>query len=297
MSFMRGEHGERILSGGLTRAGWPLGRSLRLGVPVVQAPLGNCDGPRLASAVSRAGGLGCLTVHATPLVPLRYRLRRIHDLTTRPVLIALTAQWDRDAVLETCLEEGFRHFQVFWWNGPRQTPRIHAGGGVVFWQVGNGEQTREAMETGADILIAQGTDAGGQVRSPLPLQELISEIRTVAGDDIPIVAGGGLADGRDVANVLSWGASAALLGTRFLLSEEAAAPRRHKNRLVHAAAEDLTLDVRLVGDWPCAPRRRLVTPDREDAPSLFAGRGLSRIRKVLSVGEIVRQIDACLPAR
>ncbi len=239
--------------------------------------------------------MGCLTVHATSVTPLRYRLRRVREITTRPILVALTAQWDREEILETCLEEGVRHFQVFWWNGPRQAPRIHAAGSTVFWQVGTVTQVNEALQIGVDILIAQGTEAGGQVRSPLPLRQLVEEVRETTEDKVPIVAGGGLADSQDVATVLSWGASAALLGTRFLLSEESRARHTHKARLAHAKAEDLILDTRLVGDWPCAPRRRLIPPHSEDVPSLFAGCGLSRMRRILPAGEIVHRLGEALP--
>lgn len=280
-----------------TEQSWPLGESLTLRIPVVQAPLGICDGPRLAGAVSQAGGLGCLTVHATPIIPLRSRLRRVRKITTSPILVALTAEWDREEVLETCLEEGMRHFQVFWWNGPRQTRRIHAAEGHVFWQVGSVGQAVDAVEIGADILIIQGTEAGGPVRSSLPLHQLLTEIRAAIGDKIPLVAGGGLADAYDVASVLSWGANAALLGTRFLVSEEAQAPYNHKVRLAQAKSEDLILDTRPIGDWPCAPRRRLVIPRAKDVSSFLAGKGLSRIREVLPASEIVRALGSALPAQ
>jgi len=95
---------------------------LSLRVPIVQAALGACDGVRLAAAVSRAGALGCLTVHGTDPRTLRRKLLRVRQLTKRPVLLAFTAQWERDAVLDTALSLGFRHFQVFWWNGPRLAP-------------------------------------------------------------------------------------------------------------------------------------------------------------------------------
>ena len=280
----------KIIESPNQRTHWPLDDSLTLRVPVVQAPLGTCDGPRLAGAVSRAGGLGCLTVHATPTRVLKARLARIRQITHRPVLLAFTAQWERDEVLETCLDAGFRHFQVFWWNGPRQTHRIHAAGGTVLWQVGTTAQAYEAAEAGADILVAQGTDAGGQVRSPHSLYELLREIQAQMERKLPIVAGGGLADARDVRNVLAAGASAALLGTRFLVSEEARSHSRCKMRLAQAHTEDLILDPRMVGDWPCAPRRLLPTTRGEDTPALFAGRGLSRINQVLSAAEIVRRL-------
>lgn len=258
--------------------------------PVMQAPLGSCDGPRLAAAVSRAGGLGTLSVHAPDPASLRRQLHQIRAITPRPLLLAFTAQWERDAVLDTAIAEGVRLFQVFWWNGPRLAPRIRRLGGTVFWQVGTKMEARDAIEAGASVLIAQGTEAGGQVRSPRPVLELVRELRDDFGSDIPIVAGGGFADASDVQTALAAGANAAFFGTRFLLSEEANASSRDKARLLKAQQSDLRLDTRLTGDWPCSPRRRLYTQTDEDRPSLYAGLGVGRIRTLLSAADIVRSL-------
>lgn len=270
------------------RKTWQLSDKLSLRAPIIQAPLGICDGPRLAAAVSRAGALGCLTVHNTTEPILSRQLATMRSRTPSPILLAFTAQWQRDSLLNLCINKGFHHFQVFWWNGPRLSRQIQEAGGLVFWQVGSPDQAREAIDVGADILIVQGTEAGGQVRSPYPLAELYERVRTITPENIPIVAGGGLGDVNDVNRVLSWGASAAMMGTRFLLSEEAQADSRCKERLLRSTSADLLLDPRMVGDWPCAPRRRLVTAQDEDHSCWFSGLGISRIHKILPAAEIVR---------
>ena len=271
-------------------------RSIRLplSTPIVQAPLGVCDGPWLAGAVSRAGGLGTLTLSAPSLEATRVRLVRLRGYTTRPVLMALTAEWEKERVLELCLEHGFRHFQVFWWNGMRQVRRIHAGGGLSLWQVGTLDQVDEALSQGADALILQSTQAGGPVRSPHTLEELVPQVRALVGADFPVIAGGGLATKEDISRTLELGASAAFLGTRFLLTREASAPLAHKHRLLQAQTQQLTLDTRLVGQWPCSPRRRLGTATLPDVPSLYAGEGLSRIHGLPSAAEVVRRLSAGL---
>jgi nitronate monooxygenase len=270
--------------------GISVGEGLTLRVPLVQANLGPCDGPRLAAEVSRAGALGCLSVHAPEIGTLRRRLAKIRQRTHRPVLAAFTAPYETEAVLQTAFEGGIRHFQVFWWNGPRLAPRIQALGGTVFWQVGSAEQIHNALDSGAKVLIAQGTEAGGQIRSPLPLKEIVPLAREAAGQEIGLIAGGGLATRDDVTQVLAWGADAALLGTRFLLSEESLSPLRYKTRLARSTGRDLVLDVRVIGDWPCAPRRRLLNARGEDTPYLYAGRGLGRIPSVLPAAQIVREL-------
>ncbi|MBC8134737.1 MAG: nitronate monooxygenase [Fibrella sp.] len=258
--------------------------------PVMQASLGGCDGPRLAAAVSRAGGLGTLSVWNPDPSELRRKLRQIRIITPRPVLLAFTAQWERDEVFDTAITEGFRTFQVFWWNAPRLLPRILRAGGTAFWQIGTLAEARDATEMGASVLVAQGTEAGGQVRSPRPILELVRELRDEFGSAIPIIAGGGFANTDDVQAALAAGANAAFFGTRFLLSEEANAPRRDKIRLLRAGQINLQLDPRLTGDWPCSPRRRLCTPTDEDRPSLYAGLGIGRIQTLLPAADIVRAL-------
>lgn len=272
------------------RAQWPLCEGLALRAPIIQAPLGECDGPLLAGAVSRAGGMGCLSLFAPEPAVARRRLARLRQITRRPVLAAFTAPLEAPAVLDICVEAGIRHFQVFWWNGPRLAPRIRAAGAKVFWQVSTVEQARDALDLGADVLIAQGTEAGGPVRGPHPVKELIGLIREAVGDLVPLVAAGGLADRSDVAEVLAAGAKAAMLGTRFLLSEEAWTAPRYQALLLRASEDDLILDTRLLGSWPCAARRMLIPATGEDVPDLFAGKGVGRIHSLLPAAEIVRRL-------
>ena len=270
---------------------YDLAPDLSLIHPIVQATLGSCGGGRLAAAVSRAGGLGCLTVDRTDPEVLCRILRRIRRCTSRPVLLAFAAEWERDAVLETALHEGFRFVQVFWWNGERLAPRIRRHGGTVFWQVGTVSQAHDAIASGASVLVVQGTEAGGQVRSPHRALDLVAELRAAVGTTVPLIVGGGFADRRDVSIALAAGANAAMFGTRFLLSEEANASAHDKALLLRANNDHLHLDTRLIGSWPCAPRRRLVTERGDDRPSLFAGLGLGRIRTIEPASVLVRTLS------
>ena len=263
---------------------------LRLERPIVQATIGACDSPKLAAAVSGAGGLGSLGLHAPSLELAEHRLCALPALTVRPVLLAFTGPWEPESILDLCLERGHRHFHVFWWNAARLIPRIHAAGGYALQQVGTLAQAGEALERGADGLIAQATGAGGPVRSPVPLDALVPQLREKLGPNFPLVAGGGLATRQGVEAVLALGADAALLGTRFLLSTEARAPLADKRRLIRASPNDLILDTRLVGDWPCSPRRRLKIRSGRDGASLYAGVGLGEINEILPAREIVERL-------
>lgn len=280
---------------------WPLcdgggtgANDVTLAAPVVQAPLGRYDGPRLAAEVSRAGGLGCLSLFERDAPSVRRLLGRVRARTRRPVLCALTGQWEPDEVLDACVTSGAHLFQVFWWNGPRLARRVRAAGGTIFWQVATPEQARDAEDAGAHVLVVQGNEAGGQVRGPHATVELVQQV--LAETTLPVVAGGGLADRADVLGVLALGARAALLGTRFVASHESLAPAAYKARLVRARPADLFLDTRLdVGEWPCAPCRRIQTlREPADGPAFYAGLGVGKIRRILPAAQIVR---ALAPAR
>ena len=267
---------------------YPLGPTLRLRVPIVQAPIGAISaGPRLCAEVSRAGALGCLTANAPDPAAFSRTLAHIRARTPRPVLIALTAEWESETLTQIAFDKGFLHFYTFWWNGARLAPRIKRASGTVFCQVGSVREAQNAVDFGADVLVLQGNEAGGQVRTPLPLRTLFGDVRA-ALPNIPLVASGGLADQADVVRVLEWGASAAQMGTRFLLSEESGASRANKARLLQATNADLFVDVSQSGEWPCAPRRRLRT--RRDIPGLYAGLGLHKMRGVLPVQALVRNL-------
>ncbi|HTQ08541.1 MAG TPA: nitronate monooxygenase, partial [Fimbriimonadaceae bacterium] len=121
-------------------------------------------------------------------------------------------------------------------------------------QVGTAEGARRAIGLGADFLICQGVEAGGHVQSSIPLERLLERVLPVA-PTTPVVAAGGLVDAQDVARVLHLGASAAMLGTRFVATQESRAHPRYKQLLVESSETALTIC--FDGGWPFAQHRVL----------------------------------------
>ncbi|MFY7954188.1 MAG: nitronate monooxygenase [Armatimonadaceae bacterium] len=265
-----------------------LGIPLR--VPIVQAVLGDCAGIRLLRAVDRAGALPTLSVAGWRPNQARRWFRRLEQAVGNRSIIAFTGDWEREEVLDEAFDAGFRVFQTFWWNSERLVPRIQKRGGRAVVQVGSMAQASEAIGRGANALLLQGVEAGGPVRSSVPLEDFLHQVRSDFGADPLLLAGGGLSTRDDVEWVIASGADAAVLGTRFLLSEESRANGRDKARLCAADSERLLLDTRLVGPWPCAPRRRLQTLPDDDRPGLFAGMGLGTMHRVEPVSDIVRKL-------
>jgi NAD(P)H-dependent flavin oxidoreductase YrpB (nitropropane dioxygenase family) len=153
---------------------------------------------------------------------------------------------------------------------------------------------RRAVESGVDVVVAQGWEAGGHVRGTVATLPLIAAVVDAVGTT-PVVAAGGIADGRGLAAVLALGAAGAWIGTRFLSSQEATIHPRYRERLLSATEEDTVFleDLFDVG-WPKAPHRALRNKTVETWEA--AGRPPSGARpgegeviaRSRSVGEIVR---------
>ena len=231
----------------------------RLGieVPIIQAPMGGAVGPALAAAVSNAGGLGMLVLWRADADTIRRQLRETRALTDRPFGINLNLDFPQEERLATCLEERAPIISFFWKDPAALVPRAKDGGAIVLHTVGSAEEARRAVDCGVDIVVAQGWEAGGHVRGDIATLPLVPTV-VDAVSPTPVVAAGGIADGRGLAAVLALGASGAWIGTRFLASEEAAIHPHYRERVLRAHVEDTVyceelFDVR----WPKAPHRVL----------------------------------------
>jgi nitronate monooxygenase len=220
----------------------------RLGVelPVVQAGMGaGISQHELAAAVSEAGGLGTIGFLAEG--QLRDEMRRARERTDRPVAVNLLLPFARAGHFEAARDADAL---VTFWGRPRR----HTDG-VWVHQCGSVEEARAAHAAGADAVIAQGVEAGGHVRGTTPALELLEQVRAVLPAGLPVMVAGGLADAGDVRRALDAGAVAAVLGTRFLLSEESRAHPLYKRAALDGRDTVLT---ELFGlGWPAAPHRVL----------------------------------------
>ena len=220
----------------------------RLGVelPVVQAGMGGgISLHALAAAVSDAGGLGTIGTVDPPV--LDHELKAARALTGRPIAVnlllpfATAAHWRvarrADAVV------------TFWGRPLRRTP------GVWLHQCGSLQEALLARSAGADGVIVQGVEAGGHVRGTRPAAELLEQVRAALPKNYPVLLAGGIADAQDVRDAIDAGADAAVLGTRFVMSDECRALPAYKHRLMESRETVLT---QLFGvGWPSATTRVL----------------------------------------
>lgn len=206
--------------------------------PLVLAPMGAASGARLATAVSKAGGLGLVGASygdeqwmLNELTPMR----EVNEPWGVGLVMFTIAK--NMALLDLALEFAPAVVALSFGDPRPFIPRIHACGAKAIVQIHELDQAQAALEAGADALIVQGAEAGGHShrRSLLPL---LPAVRDLVGDSVPLIAAGGIADGRGMAASLALGADGAMLGTRFLASEEAMPSQAFKNKLIQSRTSD-----------------------------------------------------------
>jgi len=217
----------------------------RLGIrrPVVQAGMGGgLSRHELAAAVSEAGGLGTIAVNGAAAI--ERELTAARGLTGRPIAVNVLLPFARRDWFEAAA--GADVVVTFWGRPRRRVP------GAWMHQCGSVEEAQAAGAAGADAVIIQGVEAGGHVRGTMPALELLERVRAALPAEYPLLLAGGIAARGDVERALEAGASAAVAGTRFLLSEESRAHAEYRRRLL--AAEDTILTELFGFGWP-APHR------------------------------------------
>lgn len=235
----------------------------RLRHPVVLAPMAGVSTGLLAAAVTRAGGLGTLGVgHLTPVEWLRREAAVAAAAGPYAVGLMAWALETRPELLDAALEGGPFAVAVSFGDPAPYAERVHAAGAQLVAQVSDADSARRALDAGVDVLVAQGTDAGGHTGSVGTLP-LLAEVLEVAGPGgPPVLAAGGIATGAQLAAVLVLGAAGAWIGTRFAATDEAAGSAAAKDRIVRAQAADTVhtrvFDLALGYPWPSSyPGRAL----------------------------------------
>jgi nitronate monooxygenase len=196
--------------------------------------MGPVSSPSLAIAVATAGGVGTIPASGVPAEQLA---RLLSDLSSRAagVLAAnfLTGSIDLDAVRAAASRVGIVDF--FWSDpDPVLVGLVHDAGALVSWQVGSVAEAQAAADAGCDVIVVQGIEAGGHVRGHSALLPLLSAVLEVT--DVPVLAAGGIGDGRALAAVLAAGADGARIGTRFIATAESGAHPEYKSAVLAARA-------------------------------------------------------------
>lgn len=207
---------------------------LGIDVPIVCAPFGPWDEVELAAAVCEAGGLGSVGTAVRPLPELQAQWARLRQLTSRPFAINHQTRPFEPTAFEATLQEKPAAISFHMGDPGELVERAHAVGALWIQQVMDLEQARTAVRRGVDVIVAQGGEAGGHGGTVSTLV-LVPQVVDVAGD-IPVLAAGGIADGRGLAAALALGAQGVVMGTRFLASTEMHVSDAWKRMILEADA-------------------------------------------------------------
>jgi nitronate monooxygenase len=281
--------------------------------PVLLAPMGDVAGGALAAAVSRAGGLGLIGGGYADPAWIRTQFDLAGDTRVGVGFITFALQQQPDA-LAVALERNPAAVWLSFGDPAPFAPAIHDAGAALICQVQRRDEAVRAVERGADIIVAQGQDSGGHGRSGRGTMALVPAVVDAVAP-VPVVAAGGIGDGRGLAAAVMLGAAGVALGTRFLASTEAISDPVADDLLVSRGGDDTTrteaFDIVRGPAWPpgCDGRalQNRLTDQWDSRP--VEGPELERLRslyreapprdytlRVLWAGETLDQVDAVEPA-
>jgi NAD(P)H-dependent flavin oxidoreductase YrpB (nitropropane dioxygenase family) len=245
--------------------------------PVVQTGMGWVAGPRLVTAVARAGGLGILASATMSLDELRSAVREVRSRTDAPFGVNMRADaGDAAERARLLIDEGVRVASFALAPSKSLIATLKSAGVIVIPSVGAVRHAVKVAGWGADAVVVQGGEGGGHTGNVATTLLLPSVVDAV---DIPVVAAGGFFDGRGLVAALAYGAAGIAMGTRFLLTEESTVPRAVKEAYLAHGLDGTVVTTRVDG----MPHRVLRTDLVSALESAGRVRGLTR-----AVGNAVR---------
>lgn len=277
-----------------------------------------CSGHRLASAVSNSGGLGLIGAGSMKPELLVEHIRSCRQETTRPFGVNIPLiRGDVERLIEAALSEDIRIIFTSAGNPGLHVDRIKGAGAIMVHVIASVKHALKAQSVGVDAVVAEGFEAGGH-NGLDEITTLCLVPQVVDAVEIPVIAAGGIADGRGMAAVMALGAAGVQIGTRFAATTESSAHDEYKRAVVEAGdnATVLTLKsltpVRLIknrfaleafqAERSCASPeqlRELLGSKRErrgifegdvDEGELEAGQSSGLVREILPAAEVMRRI-------
>jgi len=302
----------------------PLCNLFGIEIPIILAPMGTCTSAELAAAVSNAGGLGGIGSLFRSAAAVKRDIEVVRQLTSRPFAINHIPQAMDAEVFAFALAARPTVVSFTLGDPGDLVQQAHDVGALVMVQVTTVAQAIEAARRGADVISAQGSESGGYC-GDVSTMTLVPQVVDAVSPK-PVVASGGIFDGRGIAAALMLGAVGVNLGTRFIASKEAPAPREWKQAILDAKSEEV-LKVDVLNDISPVPGtvgyrtvlRSLPTPfltewsakrdaarqqrdrlraeivsstaaGRQHECLLTAGQTAGGIKEILPVAEIVRRL-------
>jgi len=214
---------------------------LGVDLPIVQAPMGWIARAQLASAVSNAGGMGIIETSSGELDNVREEIRKMRDLTDKPFGVNIAQLFVRDpAIVDFVVDQGVRFVTTSAGSPTRYTSQLKAAGLTVFHVVPTLRAALKAIDAGVDGLVVEGGEGGG-FKNPREVASMVLLPLVASKVDVPIIAAGGIVDGRSMAAAFALGAEGVQLGTRMVSAAESPVHENFKRSICDAAETDTIL--------------------------------------------------------
>ena len=224
--------------------------------PVMLAGMGGVSYHQLVAAVSEAGGFGCLGASTMPGDQMVDEIRAVKALTSKPFGVdLLTAVGDLKPQVQKLISEGAAVFVAGLGVPLDVIDMCHRAGVLVISMCGKVRHATNAVEAGCDIVVAQGTEAGGHT-GQVATFPLVPQIVDAVGGKVPVVAAGGISDGRHLASALCLGADGIWVGTRFIATPEARSVTGYKEALVRTPEDGTVISRAFTGKTLRAVRNK-----------------------------------------
>lgn len=263
--------------------------ALEIKYPIIQGAMAWIADSTLASAVSNAGGLGIIAAGGNTPENVRAEIRRAKELTDKPFAVnIMLLNSNADEVAKIVCEEGVKVVTTGAGSPGKYMDMWKSHGIKVIPVVASVALAKRMERSGADMVIAEGCEAGGHI-GELTTMALVPQI--VDAVNIPVIAAGGIADERGMMAALALGAKGFQVGTRFLVAKECTVHENYKQKVIDAKDMDSVVTGRSTGHPVRVLRNRLtreyIKLEKEgNSPEDLEAMGIGALRKAVVDGDI-----------
>ena len=240
--------------------------------PIIQAAMGWIARAPLSSAVSNAGGMGIIETSSGELDAIKLEIVKMRELTDKPFGVNVAQAFIRDpGIIQFVIDQGVKFVTTSAGDPMKYTAMLKAAGLTVFHVVPNLQGALRAVAAGVDGLIVEGGEGGG-FKNPKDVASMVLIPQVCEQVKVPVVAAGGIMDGRTMAAAFALGAEGVLMGTRILSSSESPVHANWKQAIIGADATD-TVFLNRAGPGPALRALRTERTTRievEGSPAIFS---------------------------
>jgi len=274
--------------------------------PIIQAPMGWIARSALASAVSNAGGLGIIETSSGDLPAVREEVKKMRELTDKPFGVNIAQAYVRDAdIVSFVVDQGVKFVTTSAGDPNRYCSALKEAGLTVFHVVPSLAAAAKAIEAGVDGLVVEGAEGGG-FKNSRDVSSMVLLPLVCSTFNVPIIAAGGMVDGRSMAAAFALGAEGIQMGTRMVSAAESPVHQNWKDAIV-AAKETDTVFLNRFGPGPACralrtektsllerePGENGVAPEFRNSQALYFGGDMEA--SIALSGQVAGRIDSVKP--